>query len=263
MPRMEPRSTKSKGASLASIRSATVARSPIQRQRSNAVLLKPPPPTTNRGRATRERLKAALSSLLQRHSFHQIRLEDIAVEAGVRVSLIYHYFRSRTDILQEVLTDMLESFRSDISAHPREEPLESIRYANRRMVALYVSNPGAIRCMLEAQGDLAPISQMWRDLTLAWNRRIARNIARQFPNALQSNAEYLSLAYALAGMVDNFLHEYYVLGNPALREAHPTEDDVAEFLTAMWHRALYLEDPPRDRGKSDRGLRRIRAGTRA
>lgn len=205
----------------------------------------------------------ALSSLLQRHSFHQIRLEDIAVEAGVRVSLIYHYFRSRTDIMQEVLTDMLEAFRSDISAHPREEPLESIRYANRRMVALYVSNPGAIRCMLEAHGDLAPISQMWRDLTLAWNRRIARNIARQFPNALQSNAEYLSLAYALAGMVDNFLHEYYVLGNPALREAHPTEDDVAEFLTAMWHRALYLEDPPRDRARSDRGLQRIRAGNRA
>jgi AcrR family transcriptional regulator len=229
----------------------------IPRRRSNAVLQKPLPPTTKRGRATRERLKAALSALLQYHSFHEIRLEDIAKEAQVRVSLIYHYFRSGTDIMHEVLSDMLESFRTDIEASPHKKPLESINYANRRMVSLYIGNPGAMRCMLEANGELAPLSQMWRDLTLSWNRRIARSIARQFPKVLRSNAEYLSLAYALAGMVDNFLYEYYVLANPALREAHPTEEDVAEFLTVMWHRALYLENPQLELGKSNKGLQRI------
>ena len=228
-----------------------------RRPRSNAVLLKPAMPTTNRGRATRERLKEALSVLLQRNSFHEIRLEDIASEAGVRVSLIYHYFRSRTDIMHEVLSDMLEDFRADISSRPREEPLEAIRYANQRMVALYVGNPGAMRCMLEAHEDLAPLSQMWRDLTLSWNRRVARSIARQFPKAFTSNAGYLSLAYALGGMVDNFLYEYYVLGNPALREAHPTEENVTEFLTVMWHRALYLQNPGAELGKASRSLRRI------
>jgi AcrR family transcriptional regulator len=231
--------------------------SPIRRTRSNAVLLKPQAPTTNRGRATRERLKTALSALLQRSSFHEIRLEDIAKEAGVRASLIYHYFRSSTDIMHEVLSDMLDSFRNDISAHPRETPLEAIRYANRRMIALYVSNPGAMRCMLEARGDLAPLLQMWRDLTLVWNRRIARSIARQFPKAFSSNAQYLSLAYALAGMVDNFLYEYYVLANPALIEAHPSEEDVAEFLAAMWHRALYLQNPSTESLKSNRRLQHL------
>jgi AcrR family transcriptional regulator len=248
---------KSDGKSAAPGPASPAARASSRRPRSNAVLLKPAMPTTNRGRATRERLKEALSVLLQRHSFHEIRLEDIAQEAGVRVSLIYHYFRSRTDIMHEVLSDMLESFRADISSRPREEPLEAIRYANHRMVALYVGNPGAMRCLLEAHEDLASLSQIWRDLTLSWNRRVARSIARQFPKAFASNAEYLSLAYALGGMVDNFLYEYYVLGNTALREAHPTEDNVAEFLTAMWHRALYLQNPKADLGKSTRGLRRV------
>jgi AcrR family transcriptional regulator len=58
------------------------------RRRSNAVQRKPPPPTTTRGRATRDRLKVALTSLLQQRAFHEIRLEDIADLAGVRVSLI-------------------------------------------------------------------------------------------------------------------------------------------------------------------------------
>jgi AcrR family transcriptional regulator len=236
---------------------APAQRPSVRRPRSNAVLLKPALPTTSRGRATRERLKVALCALLQRHSFHQIRLEDIAQEAGVRVSLIYHYFRSRTDIMREVLSDMLASFRAEISSRPREEPLDAIRYANERMIALYVGNPGAMRCMLEAHEELASLSQMWHDLTLSWNRRIARSISRQFPKAFATSAEYLSLAYALGGMVDNFLYEYYVLGNPVLKEAHPTEDNVTEFLTAMWHRALYLENPKAEMGKSSRGLRHI------
>ena len=229
----------------------------LPRQRSNAVLQKPPPPATSRGRATRERLKAALVSLLQQRAFHEIRLEDIADVAQVRVSLIYHYFRSKTDITYEVLADMLDSFQSDISARQMDDPLEAIHYANRRMVELYASNPGAMRCMLEAHEDLASFSQIWRDLTLSWNRRIARSIARQFPDAFLSSAEYLSLAYALAGMVDNFLYEYYVLANPALREAHPTEDDVARFLTTVWSRALYLRNPRPEFMKPNDGLERI------
>jgi AcrR family transcriptional regulator len=250
---------KSEGKPLSAVPIASASRVPKRRRRSNAVLLKPALPTTNRGRATRERLKLALSALLQRHPFHEIRLEDIAQEAGVRVSLIYHYFRSRTDIMHEVLSDMLEAFRVDIGTRPREEPLDAIRYANRRMVALYVANPGAMRCLMEAHEDLAPISQMWRDLTLSWNRRVAKSISRQFPKAFASSAEYLALAYALGGMVDNFLYEYYVLGNTDLQKAYPTEEGVAEFLTAMWHRALYLENPKMESEKSDRVLHGIGA----
>ncbi len=209
------------------------------------MLEKRSPPSTRRGRATRDRLKAALTALLQRHAFNEIRLEDIADGAGVRVSLIYHYFRSKTDITHEVLSDLMESFRSDIAARDRtESPIHAIHYANERMVALYASNPGAMRCLLQAHEDLGSFSRMWRELTLAWNGRIAKSIARQFPTAFASETEYLAIAYALAGTVDNYLYEYFVLGNAVLRKAHPTEVEVARFLTTMWCRALYLRNPP-------------------
>ncbi|MDN5936447.1 MAG: hypothetical protein L0H75_09785 [Nitrosospira sp.] len=31
-----------------------------------------------------------------------------------------------------------------------------------------------------------------------------------------------------------------------LHQAHPTEEDVAVFLTTIWYRALYLANPPDD-----------------
>lgn len=231
---------------------------PTAKRRRNAVQIKPPAPVTRRGRATRQKLKDALSRLLQDRAFHQIRLEDITREAGVRVSLFYHYFPSKIDITQEVLSELLDGFRGDVGARPKsDDPLAAIHYANQRMVALYSANPGAMRCLFEVHEESAPFASMWRDLTLDWNRRIAANMRRQFPDAFPDEAHYLSLAYALAGMVDNFLIEYFVYRNPVLRQTLAAEEDVARFLTTLWRRALFLTNPPDAYLETLAGFKRI------
>lgn len=213
--------------------------------RKNAVQHKPPPPITKRGQATRERLLQAMRELLQERAFHEIRLEDITRQAGVRVSLFYHYFQSKIDITHELLSSILERFIGEIEAHNKESsPIDAIHYANQRMAALYAANPGAMRCLLEAHADVAPFGRMWRKLTLEWNERIAQSIARQFPSAFSSPADYLTVAYSLAGAADSVLYEYYVLRNPAMRAAHPSDEDIARLLTTLWFRTLYLKNPP-------------------
>lgn len=231
---------------------------PLRPGRLNAVQSKPPRPITARGQATRQRLKAALTTLLEAQAYHEIRLEDITGEAGVRTSLFYHYFRSKVDITHEVLSDALESFRADVRSRPKDDnPLTAIHFANQRMVALYATNPGAMRCLLEVQDGIAPFAPIWRDLTLKWNERIAASISRQFPGALRNDAEYLALAYALSGTADNFLLEYFVQKNAVLHRAHPSNEDVARFLTTLWYRALYLENPPDEFLHDQSGFRSI------
>jgi AcrR family transcriptional regulator len=230
------------------------------KRRSNAVQSKPPPPITKRGQATRERLKQALSDLLQDNTFHDIRIEDITALAGSRVSLFYHYFQSKIDITNELLFELLETYRNDVSAQTKISPLESIHYANQRMAALYASNPGAMRCLLEVHDTAAPFASIWRKLTKEWNERIAHNIQRQFPQAFPNKHGYVAIAYALAGAADNLLYEYYVLNNPDLRAAHPENEDVAKLLTTLWYRTLYLKNPPVDfMDKGLDGLAKLRA----
>ena len=162
----------------------------------------------------------------------------------IDTSLFYHYFQSKADIAQEVLTDMLEAFKLEVGRRQKDaDPLATIHYANQRMVALYANNPGAMRCLVDSKDDSAPFAQTWRSITLDWNRRIAASIARQFPDALPRNDAYLALAFALSGMVDDFLFEYFVNEQAALRQAYPTHDAVAAFLTTLWCRALYLRNP--------------------
>lgn len=215
--------------------------------RANAVKEKPPKPSTSRGRATRRRLKNAVAVLLRDRTFHELRLEDIAREAGVRVSLFYHYFPSKTEITREVLSDLLDRFREEVAARPRSDnALDAIHYANQRMVSLYGTNPGAMRCLLEASGEAAPFAEMWRELTHGWNERIARSIRKRAPDAFGTDEEYLALAYALSGTADSFLFGYFVQRDEAIRKAYPTEEQVAAFLTTIWYRALYLSNPPDD-----------------
>ena len=101
-----------------------------------------------------------------------------------------------------------------------------------------------MRCLLQVHEGMAPFAPMWREYTLEWNGRIATSIKRQFPNAFEHEAQYIALAYALGGTADNFLFEYFVQKNPLLHEAYPDHEDVAVFLTTLWHRALYLRNPP-------------------
>lgn len=224
--------------------SAAPAPPTFARIRRNAVRTKPAAPKTKRGRETCERLKLALVELLQERAYQDIRLEDITTRAGARVSLFYHYFQSKQDIAQEVLTDMLESFKRQVSRRQKDaNPLSTIHHANRQMVALYANNPGSMRCLLDTKDGEAPFAQTWRSLTLDWNQRIAASISRQFPTALPNSESYLALAFALSGMVDNFLFEYFVNEQPSLRAAHPTHEDVASLLTTLWCRALYLQNP--------------------
>lgn len=55
------------------------------------------------------------------------------------------------------------------------------------------------------------------------------------------------VAYALGGMVDNFLFELYVDKEPRLVEAFRDPREVALFLAILWYRQIYLRNPPADK----------------
>lgn len=189
---------------------------------------------------------SSVAELLKERTYYDIRIEDITSRTGVRAGLFYHYFQSKADITQEVLQDLLSGYQREVVSRKSRarSPLEAIHYANQLMVALYSANPGAMRCLVEVREEGTPFAEMWRMLTVDWNRRIASSIARQFPSPGVGESGFLALAYALSGAVDSFLFEYFVQKTPALRSAYPSDEAVAGFLTTLWYRAVYLRNPP-------------------
>lgn len=65
---------------------------------------------------TREAILDATDTLLERHGYHRITMEDIAQEAGVGRRTVYLHFRSREDVCLSCADRIFESLRRTLRA---------------------------------------------------------------------------------------------------------------------------------------------------
>jgi AcrR family transcriptional regulator len=212
-----------------------------KKRRRNAVQIVKQAPATKRGAETRERLKQAAVVVLERSGYRALRLQDIAEEAGVNMSLLYHYFSGKADLTREILSELLDSMSKPVDLP--SDPFESILAANRIVVETYRSAPGLMRCLLHLDEEEIDFAALYRDVSLQWSKRVAVKITKLIPGNRLTEGQRLMVAYALGGMVDAFLFELYVDRNPNLQKEFAEPDDAARFLAIMWFRALYAKNP--------------------
>lgn len=218
------------------------------RARKNAALPAEPvesaaEPMSARGQKRRELIKAAARVVLEKVGYHAMKVTDVATEAGVAVGLFYHYFPDLKTVTLEVLHDFLD----ELAETPHDEPedrfdmifIPTLVWANA-----YEEHPGLMRCLVQVADEVPEFMALWNKLNAAWSRRVAKNIARRFPEGQLSEHFSLSIAYALGSMVDGLINEIYVNRNDDLRKLLKSPREVAELLSALWYRALYMENPP-------------------
>jgi TetR/AcrR family transcriptional regulator, ethionamide resistance regulator len=215
-----------------------------RKERKNAVQRTPAAPTTKRGIATRERLKTAAILVLERQGYRNMRLQDVAEEAGINFSLFYHYFASKADLTHEVLTEFIEAnIAVETKGLMLHDPFASINAANEVVANLYAKSPGLMRCLVHFDEEENRFSNILRTVSLNWHKKIAISMHKHFPDIPADESTLLMVAYALGGMMDHFLYERFVDCNPMLVDAFPDASSAAHFLTIMWYRAVYLKNP--------------------
>jgi hypothetical protein len=123
-----------------------------------------------------------------------------------------------------------------------------------------------MRCMVQMGDEEPEFAEIWRTSYYRRLELLVRALPRLFPAAEFSAAEARLVTTLLAGIGEHLLSEYYIARVPALRELELDEEQMAEWVTVMFHRALFLENPPAGRlrhaGKLA-GMRRVPKGARA
>jgi TetR/AcrR family transcriptional regulator, ethionamide resistance regulator len=202
-------------------------------------------PASARAQKRRVLLKAAVSAVLERVGYRAMKVTDVAAEAGIAVGLVYHYFPDLRSATCEVLADFVDSLAQQMDALPRtEDRFQAVYRPTLIWAKAYEEHPGLMRCLVQVADEVPEFEALWVQTNDAWTRRIARSIARQFPDAGLSERFSLSIAYALGSMIDGLLNEIYVHRNSELRKLLKTPEHAAELLAAVWYRALYMQNPP-------------------
>ncbi len=201
--------------------------------------------TSVRAQKRREHLKVAISNVLERTGYRAMKVTDVTTQANVAVGLFYRYFPDLRAATCEVLTDFLDSIKAAVEALPvAQDRFHAVYGPTLLWAQAFERNPGLMRCLVQVADEVPEFEALWLSANDGWTRRIAKSIVRQFPDAGLSESFSLTIAYALGSMIDGLLNELYVHRNSELQMLLITPEHVAELLSAIWYRALYMENPP-------------------
>lgn len=210
-----------------------------------------------RGEKARARLKKAALVVLEREGYHKMRIADVTREAGVAQGLFYHYFPDLKTLTVEVLTDFARSSHDPALV---EKGVESgdwygrIYAHNLVVVRSYARRPGVMRCLLQLADEDPDFGGLLRDNYRAQLMWLVERMPRLFPDVRFKRHQALMVVYALAGIGEGLMREYFVNKSETLRAASLDEQAFAELLTTMFYRALFLEHPGQDKLMYTRNL---------
>ncbi len=80
----------------------------------------------------RRQILDAAVRVFARQGFHSTRVSDIADEAGVAYGLVYHYFKSKDEVLNELFSERWSLLLAAIDEADREGDLAAREAGSRR-----------------------------------------------------------------------------------------------------------------------------------
>ena len=129
----------------------------------------------------RRQLLDAAVRVFARKGFHASRVGDIAEEAGVAHGLLYHYFKSKDEVLQAVFQENWSLLVARIeSVEETDEPAaDQLRHISAIVLRTWLHLPDVVRVVIQEFGRSPELAERIGELALpidALERVIARGI---------------------------------------------------------------------------------------
>ena len=137
---------------------------------------------------------------------------------------------------------------------PRGDWYARIYAHNLVVVKSYAKRPGIMRCLLQLADEDAEFSAVLRETYREQLMWLVELMPRLFPDVKFRKHQALMTVYALAGIGEGLVREYFVNESKTLRAAKLSVEEFAELLSTMFYRALFLENPPQEQLKYTRNL---------
>lgn len=171
-----------------------------------------PKPKTSRGEATRDRILDAAEEEIGGRGFSEASITSITARANVGQGTFYLYFRTKEDVLRELVLRMGRRLRRHLTLATRDAP-NRLEVERRAVLAFFVfvrQNPNLYRVVAESQFvDDAVFRRYYLDLAEGYRAGLKEAAARG--EISEGDAEVR--AWALMGIGD-MVGRRYALWDP-------------------------------------------------
>jgi len=194
-----------------------------------------------KGDRTRAQLQIAACAILQGDGPQGLTVASICQEAGVSNGTFYIYFPDRHVLLDSLLADFVTFLQHAMRAADRGTG-DAARAATRAYFDMFEQNRGLMRCLIlpldgfpEAQAAFQRLNREWIEIVVT---AVERRQRRDETAPAIPRAELLRRAYALGGMVDQYLSNLFFSQDPGLIEISQDREAVLETLSLIWDRGM-------------------------
>lgn len=202
------------------------------------------PTIGTKGERTRRRLLDAAQTLLARVGYHDLKVTDVAKEAGVAAGVFYIYFKDKNALVLDLLDELSESNVDAVFGGPRsDDPFEAVLAANRAYVNRFVGGGGLNRALAQIVDALPEARRRWQVVNARVAQRIAAGIARRAPGSTPHESARILAALALQAMLDTVLLQTFAYQFPDLEDLRSDPERLAQAMSVLWFRALFAANP--------------------
>jgi AcrR family transcriptional regulator len=169
----------------------------------------------------RQQLLGAAVRVFARKGFHASRVGDIAQEAGVAHGLLYHYFKSKDQVLEAVFHENWSILVARIeSVEETDEPAaDQIRHIAAIVLRTWLHLPDVVRVVIQEFGRSPELGERIGELTLpidVLQRVIERGIER---GEFRKDVDPAFAATVVYGSIDELLTGWVLGRLPSDEEA--------------------------------------------
>ena len=171
----------------------------------------------------RQQLLWAAVRVFARKGFHASRVGDIAEEAGVAHGLLYHYFKSKDEVIEAVFQENWSILVARIeNVEETDEPAaDQIRHIAAIVLRTWLHLPDVVRVVIQEFGRSPELAERIGELTRpidVLQRVIARGVER---GEFRKEVDPVFAATVVYGSIDELLTGWVLGRLPS------GEDDVA------------------------------------
>ena len=226
--------------SIESPRPAQASAESIQLSFVQALLKAADSPSIRKTQRTRLRLLSSIAKQLSDGAEQaDMRVADVVAAASLAHGTFYRYFPDLRSAIEALVGDFAIFLYQQLanSRGGASGSRERVRDATLTYIRVFKANAGLMRCLNSLRREDTAFRKAFLELSRGWNTRMASAIALR--RGTTPVEEFLPTAYALGGMIDEFLTQLYLRRNPALAHLANDEDAVAELLTELWCLGAY------------------------
>lgn len=188
---------------------------------------------------TEAAISAAASRLLDQVALSALTISDICKEANVAVGTFYLYFPDRNALLEKLLLGFIGFIQTTmLRASHTTDGAERIWHTTAAYYDLFAANHGLMKCLVSRTEDVPQATRVFQKLNHEWITTVVVSLRRRKQGPDVPDDEFFRRAYAMGGMVDQYLTALLLNEDPDLMRLSANRETTVNTLSELWKKGL-------------------------